>query len=89
MPAPTLPVTTPAPPEPEPEPPPADSAVAQAPMNYVQLEKQVLRWGLDGLPASAEAPPPSEPPVTRDSLYRSLPEPALSAVLFRLGSLFQ
>jgi hypothetical protein len=66
-----------------------ETAPGQSPMNYLQLQMQVVRWGLEGVPAMAEMPPPTEPPVTRDSLLSLQREPAPITKLLHLGSFFQ
>jgi hypothetical protein len=86
----------PAPPSADPTlPPPAaesspgDEIAGGGSLNYVQLQKQVMRWGLDGVPSMPEAPPSFEPPVTRDSLLGAGAEPVALPKVFPLGSFFQ
>jgi hypothetical protein len=57
-----------------PEAPPAEivpGSPEAAPLRrYRQVEEQILRWDLDGLPRAA--PPPGPTPASRDELLRSL-----------------
>jgi hypothetical protein len=83
------PVDVPSPPAPEPAPAsPGGVATGQAPMNYLQLQQQVLRWGLDGVPALPETPPPGLP-VTRDQWPGAPAEPGPLSRFLYLGSFFQ
>jgi len=67
----------------------SEPSVGKVPITYLQLEQQVLRWGLDGVPATPEPPPSSAPPMTRESLLRAAPAPPPFPNLFHLGSFFQ
>ncbi len=91
-PSPAPPADVPSPPLADAEPGPAspgEIGAGQSPMNYLQLQQQVLRWGLDGVPALPKTPPPAALPVTRDQLLGTTPKPApLTRFLF-LGSFFQ
>jgi hypothetical protein len=87
---PTLRVNAPDPPTPEHVPSAASQALAgHSPMNYLQLERQVLRWGLDGLPATPSLPSSSVPPLTRDSLLGTAAAPSSPPKFFSLESYFQ
>jgi len=67
---------------------PGPIAVSQSPMSYLQLERQVARWGLDGVPAMPEALPPSGPPLTRENALGAAAEPASFTMFFDLRSIF-
>jgi hypothetical protein len=83
-------VREPASPTPEPDfASPGLLAEQQAPMNYLQLERQVVRWGLEGVPDMPEAPSPSGLPVTRDSMLGAPAGPASFTNFFDLRSIFQ
>jgi hypothetical protein len=87
---PAPPESVPAPPAAKPEPAlPVTVAATREPMNYAQLEKQILRWGLDGVPAPPPPAAPSEPPLTRDYLLGASPPSSPFEALFRPGSFFQ
>jgi hypothetical protein len=93
QPAPSAPPTQFAgPPASEPEPGPAslgEIASGSSPMTYLQLQKQVLRWGLDGVPAMHGAPPPTTLPMTRDHLLGTPAEPTPSPSFLFLAAFFQ
>ena len=87
---PAPPDRVPVPPAAKPEPaPPVRVAATREPMNYAQLEKQVLRWGLDGVPAPPPPAAPSDPPLTRDNLLGTSPPSSPFEALFRLDSFLQ
>jgi hypothetical protein len=64
-------------------------AARESPMNYVQLEKQIMRWGLEGMPDTPEAVPSSVQPLTQDSLRGTPAAPASFTSFFDLHSIFQ
>jgi hypothetical protein len=68
---------------------PGQLAEQQSPMNYLQRERQVVRWGLEGAPDMPEAPSPSRLPLTRDSVLGAPAEPASFTNFFDLRSIFQ
>lgn len=75
----------PAPPKPEPDTPADSSPVTSRPADlaalppvapgYLRLQDQILRWGLDALPAGRPAAP-AEPPITVEQLLGESPRPA-------------
>jgi hypothetical protein len=90
LPAPPVDVPSPPPPVVEPTPAsPGGATTAQSPMNYLQLQQQVLRWGLDGVPSLPETPPPPVLPVTRDQWPGAPAEPGPLSRFLYLGSFFQ
>jgi hypothetical protein len=66
----------------------AGTQPATSPMNYMQLERQVLRWGLDGIPNVPEAPA-SNPLMTRGGFLGSAADSPAPSDFFSLESLFQ
>jgi len=68
---------------------PVATAARQAPMNYLELERQVFRWDMDGMPATLEALSPSGPPLTRDRPFSAPAAPPTFAIFFDLRSLVQ
>ena len=81
-----------------PDPAPVPSAFAlpsdviashEPPINYLQLEKQIMRWGLEAMPDTPETQPPSGRPLTRDSLPGTPREPTSFTSFFDLRSVFQ
>ncbi len=86
----------PAPPKPEPE-TPADSprvtarpaeVATSSPISpgYLRLQEQILRWGLDALPAGRPAAP-AEPPITVEQLLGESPRPSQPSPWWKLPSL--
>jgi hypothetical protein len=71
---PSKPVPEPTP-RPAPTPTPLEYSSQDSPRpetsGYQQLQEQVLRWGLDGLPAARPTPPPPQTPDTVDKLLKS------------------
>jgi len=72
----------------QPTPPDTDTAAEEsgslaAPSERLALQKQVLRWGLDGLPNAPSAAPP-EQPLTLDGLLGTPPKPPDRPSFFRL-----
>ncbi|HEV3259514.1 MAG TPA: hypothetical protein VG013_21795 [Gemmataceae bacterium] len=57
-----------------------------APTERLALQKQVLRWGLDGLP-NPPSTAPAEQPLTVDGLLGAPPSASDSPAFFRLDSL--
>jgi hypothetical protein len=65
------------------------TAARESPMTYLQLEKQIIRWGLEGMPETPKAVPSSAQPLTQESL-RGMPVPPASLTsFFDLHSIFQ
>src|SRR5690348_16813615 len=64
----TAAATETAPAAPEAELPPSALASRESPMNYMQLEKQIMRWGVDGMPDTPETSPSLGQPLTRESV---------------------
>jgi len=65
------------------------AAPRQSGMTYLDLERQVLRWGMEGLPEAPQGPSSSGPPLTRDRLVNAQPEPTTLSNIFDLHSIFQ
>jgi hypothetical protein len=63
--------------------------VRESPMTYLQLEKQIIRWGVDGMPGTQEALPLSGQALTRENLHGPSPGPTSLTSFFDLHSLFQ
>jgi hypothetical protein len=90
---------TPSPHEP-PGAPPGPLVVAQeepftppgtrlSPMSYLDLERQVVRWGLDGVPSTPEGGSASGPPLPRERVFRDSDSTAAFTSFFNFRSLFQ
>ncbi len=86
---PAAPTPAPAPTPSEAEQPPSVIASREPPINYLQLEKQVMRWGLDGVPDTPESLPPQGQPLTRENLAGPRSEPTTFTNFFGLRSIFQ
>jgi hypothetical protein len=87
--APTLAATETAPPPSESELSPGTIARHEPPMNYLQLQKQVMRWGVDGIPDTPETSPSLGQPLRREGLAGTPPEPMSFTSFFDLRSVFQ
>jgi hypothetical protein len=72
---PAQPLPAPAPPTPGPDSTPGEftspGPTLPGTSGYLQLQEQVLRWGLDGVPAARPTPPPPQTPDTVEKLLKS------------------
>jgi hypothetical protein len=68
---------------------PTNADERQSPMSYLDLERQVVRWGLDGVPATPETSLLAGPPLPREHMFSGSKEAPTFTSFFDFRSLFQ